>query len=162
MPRCQQQSGRWLHTTFPSHRDCVWISETLLGNAFQNFIRSQKRHKATARSFEPRVASISPRRAYSGVASGLRITDKQKVERCRKCSQKRQAITNTQLRFASAIPGPLEARRRSSKRKNTSLAQFDRPPASIDSSVIFGSSRPHEWWNSRTTPNEEAPPQRKD
>lgn len=49
-------------------------------------------------------------------------------------------------RYGSNVPGPLEAQRRATKRKNTSLASPTPAGISIDPAIILGSSSKVAWW----------------
>ncbi|EXJ95460.1 hypothetical protein A1O1_00582 [Capronia coronata CBS 617.96] len=51
-------------------------------------------------------------------------------------------------RYGSSVPGPLEAQRRATKRKNTSLARYGQGggPRSIDPSLVLGSTSQINWW----------------
>ncbi|RMZ83057.1 hypothetical protein DV738_g1339, partial [Chaetothyriales sp. CBS 135597] len=50
-------------------------------------------------------------------------------------------------RHGSNVPGPLEARRRAAKRKNTSWAQL-RTHSPIEPALLFGQQNHAEWWQS--------------
>ena len=54
-------------------------------------------------------------------------------------------FTRSHRRHGSSVPGPLEARRRASKRKNTNLAQAGSIPP-IDPSVLLGAGPRQAWW----------------
>ncbi len=64
-------------------------------------------------------------------------------------------FTCAQSRHGSHVPGPMEARRRANKRKNTSLAQFAASPP-VDPNVLFGSG-PHTAWWQISSPIEQKP-----
>ena len=51
------------------------------------------------------------------------------------------------FRYGSAVPGPLEARRRATRRKNASLAATGRGCAPIEVGALFGPGKKMEWWN---------------
>jgi hypothetical protein len=50
-----------------------------------------------------------------------------------------------QNRHGSNVPGPMEARRRANKRRNTSLAQIG-PSPPIDPNVLLGTGPNQAWW----------------
>lgn len=58
-----------------------------------------------------------------------------------------ERFTCVHRRYGSSVPGPLESRRRSTRRKNTSLAPaaYETPP--IEVGTLFGPSKKTEWWN---------------
>src|ERR1700728_3221984 len=61
-------------------------------------------------------------------------------------------FTCTQTRHGSNVPGPMEARRRANKRRNTNMAQIG-PGPPIDANVLFGAGPHHAWWQtSNPTP----------
>lgn len=159
MPQCRQQCGRWLHTISPSNRDYIWISEALLGNTLHSFVQTTKRHETSGSSRQLRTSSTFRRQACTGVVFGLGLSAQPNTEQHQEHPRKQQLVTGPQCRFASAIPGPLEARRRSSKRRNTSLAQSGHVPASVDSSVVFGPPGYIDWWDRGRSPTEEVPRQ---
>ncbi|KAL2441140.1 hypothetical protein ABEF94_013447 [Exophiala dermatitidis] len=49
-------------------------------------------------------------------------------------------------RYGSSVPGPLEAQRRATKRKNTSLAHYGEGITSVDPSVVLGKTAKINWW----------------
>lgn len=56
-------------------------------------------------------------------------------------------FTGVHRRYGSSVPGPLEARRRSTRRKNTSLAStaYGAPP--IEVGALFRPGNKTEWWS---------------
>lgn len=66
-----------------------------------------------------------------------------------------QRLTCAHQRHGSSVPGPLEARRRATRRKNASLAPGRRGALPIDAEALFGSGRNAKWWNT-PTPNSSA------
>ncbi|ETN39350.1 uncharacterized protein HMPREF1541_05573 [Cyphellophora europaea CBS 101466] len=58
------------------------------------------------------------------------------------------------VRHGSHVPGPLEARKRAAKRKNTSLAHIG-PSPPIDSTLLFAKKSESGWW--KATPVESTP-----
>ncbi|RMZ91288.1 hypothetical protein DV736_g1478, partial [Chaetothyriales sp. CBS 134916] len=56
-------------------------------------------------------------------------------------------FTCSHRRHGSNVPGPLEARRRAAKRKNTSWAQL-RTHNPIEPALLFGQQNQAEWWQS--------------
>jgi hypothetical protein len=64
-----------------------------------------------------------------------------------------QRFTCVHQRHGSSVPGPLEAIRRATRRKNASLAPGGRGALPIDAEALFGGGRKGEWWN---TPNSSA------
>ncbi|KIV90206.1 hypothetical protein PV10_07536 [Exophiala mesophila] len=53
-----------------------------------------------------------------------------------------------QRRHGSCVPGPLEARRRAAKRKNTSLASQSWSPVPLDPALLSGRDQHVSWWQS--------------
>ncbi|KIV80526.1 hypothetical protein PV11_08019 [Exophiala sideris] len=53
-------------------------------------------------------------------------------------------------RHGSNVPGPLEAQRRATRRKNTSLAHSSSPNVPYDPAVVVGRNRNADWWQSPT------------
>jgi hypothetical protein len=51
------------------------------------------------------------------------------------------------VRHGSSVPGPLEARKRGVRRRNTSLASATRIEPPIETGVLSALSRKVEWWN---------------
>ena len=49
-------------------------------------------------------------------------------------------------RHGSHVPGPLEARRRATRRKNTNIAYNGTPTAPIDVAGLFGPGKQGGWW----------------
>lgn len=58
-----------------------------------------------------------------------------------------QRFTCVHRRYGSSVPGPLEARRRATRRKNTSLASGGGGAPSIEIAALFGQGSKPEWWN---------------
>ncbi len=58
-----------------------------------------------------------------------------------------QRFTYLQLRYGSAVPGPLEARRRATRRKNTSLSATGHGGVPIEVGALLGPGKKVEWWN---------------
>lgn len=58
-----------------------------------------------------------------------------------------QRFTHLHLRYGSAVPGPLEARRRATRRKTASFAATEGGGAPIEVGALFGSGKKVEWWN---------------
>jgi hypothetical protein len=58
-----------------------------------------------------------------------------------------QRFTCVHRRYGSSVPGPLEARRRATRRKNTSLASVGSGGPPIEAGALFGNGRKVEWWN---------------
>ncbi|KAF7513165.1 hypothetical protein GJ744_010561 [Endocarpon pusillum] len=58
-----------------------------------------------------------------------------------------QRFTYLHLRYGSAVPGPLEARRRATRRKNASLTATGRGGAPIELGALFGPCKKVDWWN---------------
>lgn len=56
-------------------------------------------------------------------------------------------FTGVHRRFGSSVPGPLEARRRSTRRKNTSLASTAYEASPIDVGALFGPGQTTKWWS---------------
>lgn len=54
-------------------------------------------------------------------------------------------FTSVYVRHGSHVPGPLEARRRASKRKNTNLAHLGAPK--VDPAILFSKKPQIGWWN---------------
>ncbi|KAL2441143.1 hypothetical protein ABEF94_013509 [Exophiala dermatitidis] len=54
-------------------------------------------------------------------------------------------------RYGSSVPGPLEAQRRATKRKNTSLAHYGEGITSVDPSVVVGKTSKINWWQTPAT-----------
>jgi hypothetical protein len=65
-----------------------------------------------------------------------------------------QRFTCVHRRHGSSVPGPLEARRRATRRRSTSLASVGPNGPPIDVGSLFGPGRSCEWWN---IPNSSAP-----
>ncbi|RMD43984.1 hypothetical protein DV735_g1140, partial [Chaetothyriales sp. CBS 134920] len=59
----------------------------------------------------------------------------------------RFALACSHRRHGSNVPGPLEARRRAAKRKNTSWAQL-RTHSPLEPALLFGQQNNAEWWQS--------------
>ena len=55
-----------------------------------------------------------------------------------------------QKRHGSNVPGPLEAQRRTSRRKNTSLAYATHSAPSVDPSLVLTRSQNVDWWQAPT------------
>ena len=62
-------------------------------------------------------------------------------------------FTYTQRRHGSSVPGPLEARKRATKRKNTSLASVAGNGAPFDVGVLLGPGKQQPWWNNAQQQN---------
>ncbi|ERF72487.1 hypothetical protein EPUS_07696 [Endocarpon pusillum Z07020] len=58
-----------------------------------------------------------------------------------------QRFTYLHLRHGSAVPGPLEARRRATRRKNASLTATGRGGAPTEVGALFGPGKKVDWWN---------------
>ena len=56
-----------------------------------------------------------------------------------------ERFTRVHRRHGSSVPGPLEARRRANKRRNTNLAQAGSIPP-IDPSLVLGAGSRQAWW----------------
>ena len=56
-------------------------------------------------------------------------------------------FTCIQTRHGSNVPGPMEARRRANKRRNTNMAQVAASPI-VDPNVLFGAGPQNAWWQS--------------
>ena len=56
-----------------------------------------------------------------------------------------ERFTRTHIRHGSNVPGPLEARRRATRRKNTSWA-YAGSPSPIDPTILFGAAQQSDWW----------------
>ena len=52
-------------------------------------------------------------------------------------------------RYGSNVPGPLEARRRANKRRNTYLASHDLGRAPIEPALVLGTDKRYEWWQNQ-------------
>jgi len=57
-------------------------------------------------------------------------------------------------RHGSHVPGPLEARRRTAKRRNTNLAYTALRESTVEASVLLGSGKKQGWWTDVQTPVE--------
>lgn len=55
-----------------------------------------------------------------------------------------------QKRHGSNVPGPLEAQRRTSRRKNTSFAYTSQGAPAIDPALVFTRSQNIDWWHTPT------------
>lgn len=152
MPQGRQQCCRWLHTISSSNQGSVWISDDVLKSAFRSFLETSKPHRHPRRSSHSNVTSCNRRRTCLDVSSRLWPTAESHKHRNEACARRQHLVTNTPKRYASAVPGPLEARRRSSKRKNASLVQAGNAATSIDPGVVLGYSKPKEWWIGRPPP----------
>jgi hypothetical protein len=81
------------------------------------------------------------RPSVGSVAQGLWITDDLLAEAFARFVGARS------VRHGSHVPGPLEARRRASKRKHASLAHSGGGQAPIDAAVLFGKISQVDWWD---------------
>jgi hypothetical protein len=70
----------------------------------------------------------------------IRISDTFLAESIQRC-------TCVHRRYGSSVPGPLEARRRATRRKNTGLAPVGSGGPPIEAGALFGHGRKVEWWN---------------
>jgi hypothetical protein len=67
-------------------------------------------------------------------------------------------FTHTGRRHASNVPGPLEARKRASKRKSTSFAHASASPIPIDPALLFPNRSKDPWWQKKQEPTEPSLP----
>ena len=57
-----------------------------------------------------------------------------------------QRLSWVHCRRGSSVPGPLEARRRATRRRNASLASVGPSGLPVDVGLLFGPSRDIQWW----------------
>lgn len=63
-------------------------------------------------------------------------------------------------RHGSHVPGPLEARRRATRRKNTNIAYHGAPAAPIDVAGLFAPGKQGGWWKQPRVAEYQMPPRR--
>lgn len=61
-------------------------------------------------------------------------------------------FTHRHRRYGSNVPGPLEARRRATKRKNTNLAHIGNGAPPVDPAIVLGAASQQGWWQKTQPP----------
>ena len=84
-----------------------------------------------------------PRNAVTSSSPAVWITDAVLAESLRR-------FTCTHRRHGSNVPGPLEARRRGAKRRNTNLAYNGASP--VDPAILFPKESRDAWWQQESRP----------
>ena len=143
MPSCRQARGHaFLTSVPPSQQHHVWVSDDLLHRTFKAFSRkfhSSFRHHSCEIVFDNKTLACS-------IANKGKDNVGHVSKRSHSGGRDKTAFIlsygSAPCRFASAVPGPLESRRRAAKRRNTSLAQWDNPETTGKFGVILPPSSP--------------------